>query len=123
MSNRPSNVTNLHAIAFLYLSMAKDDGQITESEAQLLIERLYKYNPENIEFNNQVIVETQNWLYSFTEINDLGIVVKELIDGLSTLSADMKSTILNDLEEIAQEDGFIHSNERELYNYLLEAFS
>jgi uncharacterized tellurite resistance protein B-like protein len=123
MANIPSNVTNLHAIAFLYLAMATDDGQLTESESKSVVQRLYEYNSENPDFNNQVIKETTDWFFSCADLNEKAMFFREMVAALNTLSASLKLAIVNDLEKIAQADGVIHENERVLYNYVLTAFT
>ena len=123
MATRPSNVTNLHAIAFLYIAMGKDDGALTDSETDLIVKSLFEYDSANPDFIKQAIDESSDWFFSCVDINEKSLIFKEMVDSLSSLNSSLKLAIINDLEKIAQADGVIHENEQTFYSYVLNAFN
>ncbi len=123
MAIRPSNVTNLHAIAFLYIAMGKDDGEITDSESELIVKSLFEYDSTNPEFIKQAIKESTDWYFSCADINEKVLIFMEMVDSLSSLNSSFKLAIINDLERIAEVDGVIHENEQVFYSYVLNAFN
>jgi hypothetical protein len=125
MANRPTNVTNLHAIAFLYIAMGVDDGELKKSESDLIVKCLFEYDSSNsnTDYFKEVIEETSNWIFSCADIDEKALIFKEMVDSLSTLSANIKLSIIKDLEKIAHSDGIIHENEQSFYSYVLTAFN
>ncbi len=111
----------LHDLALLYLGLAYGaDADLASAEEQEIVARLYRWQPDRDPALLQHVLRDAKLTY----LNDAsGARIDQAITALRTsLSADVRRSILDDLGHIARADGTVVEGEKVFIHTLREAW-
>jgi len=105
------NVTKLHLITFIYLTLADIDDNPTEKEMSKVIELIIEWGAEDKNAADQVIKEAFEWYMSAHDGNKIGSEIQNNFHVFEGFNEDHRKAILNDMIKIIKADGDLDPKE------------
>lgn len=111
----------LHDLAYIFLVLAHGtDNDLTETEAQVMLNKLKEWRPEESSYDMRSVLEAALDVYAAGE--DEEQLERSIGSVRQTLPREQRMAALNDLVKIANADGIFLDNEEDLINHLLAAW-
>ena len=108
---KQENLTTLHLIAFIYLTLAEIDNDPTDNEMSLAITKLREWGEDDPEATNRIINESFVWYMDSRDQNKIGQEIENNLHLFNGFNEDHRKAILNDMIQIIKADGNIDPQE------------
>jgi len=120
--SRPSEISTLDCLSFLYVCAMAHDGEVTGSESNILIEKIHEWEPGDQEAARLSVAKASNWWVASFEQGGIDAVATEFIFCLANVKGSVedaaKRAILGDLAAIFEADGKVTEGEQGLYDLI-----
>ncbi len=111
----------LHDLAFIYLVLAHStDSELSEKEEQVILQKLRYWQPRHSESDTRRVLEAARRRYALGP--DETALASSVTAVRSALPEEQRRTVLEDLVQIANADGFFLDNEEDMINHLMQAW-
>lgn len=114
------NVTKLHLMTFIYLTLADIDDNPTEKEMSKVIELIREWGAEDKDAADQVIKEAFEWYMSAHDENKIGSEIQNNFQVFEGFNEDHRKAILNDMIKIIKADGDIDPKETKFFGVIAD---
>ena len=104
---KKNDITKLHLIAFMYLTLADIDNDPTDKELSLAVSLLNEWGAEDKLATDKIIKESFDWYMIARDQNKVGSEIESNLHVLDGLNEDHRKSILNDMIKIIKADGNI----------------
>jgi len=112
---KKNNITKLHLIAFMYLTLADIDNDPTDKELSLAVSLLNEWGAEDKLATDKIIKESFDWYMIARDQNKVGSEIESNLHVLDGLNEDHRKSILNDMIKIIKADGNIDPKETKYF--------
>lgn len=111
----------IHELAFLYILVGHSDGEeLTPDTIDVMVDRLHEWRPKRSNEQVREIVRRALQVYADEPDKDL---IHDSVEALKeALPTTHRLTVLDDLHTVAQADGAMTRNERQLIHSLAQAW-
>ena len=114
------NVTKLHLMAFIYLTLADIDDNPTEKEMCIAIDLIKEWGVEDKHAADVVIKETFEWYMTARDENKIGSEIQNNFHVFDGFSEDHRKVILSDMIKIIKADGDIDPKETKFFGVIAD---
>ena len=114
------NVTKLHLMAFIYLTLADIDDNPTDKELSLAVSLLNEWGVEDKIAADKVIKESFEWYFSARDENKIGSEIESNLHVFDGFNEDHRKAILNDMIKIIKADGNIDPKETKFFGVIAD---
>jgi uncharacterized tellurite resistance protein B-like protein len=114
------NVTKLHLMAFIYLTLADIDDNPTEKEMSIAIDLIKEWGVEDKHAADEVIKETFEWYMAARDENKIGSEIQNNFHVFDGFSEDHRKVILSDMIKIIKADGDIDPKETKFFGVIAD---
>lgn len=114
------NITKLHLMAFIYLTLADIDDNPTEKEMSIAIDLIKEWGVEDKHAADVVIKETFEWYMAARDENKIGSEIQNNFHVFDSFSEDHRKAILNDMIQIIKADGVIDPKETKFFGVIAD---
>lgn len=114
------NVTKLHLMTFIYLTLADIDDNPTEKEMSKVIELIREWGAEDKDAADQVIKEAFEWYMSAHDENKIGSEIQNNFHVFEGFNEDHRKAILNDMIKIIKADEDIDPKETKFFGVIAD---
>ena len=112
---KKNDITKLHLIAFMYLTLADIDNDPTDEELSLAVSLLNEWGAEDKLATEKIIKESFDWYMIARDQNKVGSEIESNLHVLDGLNEDHRKSILNDMIKIIKADGNIDPKETKYF--------
>jgi len=112
---KKNDITKLHLIAFMYLTLADIDNDPTDKELSLAVSLLNEWGAEDKLATDKIIKESFDWYMIARDQNKVGSEIESNLHVLDGLNEDHRKSILNDMIKIIKADGNIDPKETKYF--------
>jgi uncharacterized tellurite resistance protein B-like protein len=112
---KKNDITKLHLIAFMYLTLADIDNDPTDKELSLAVSLLNEWGAEDKLATEKIIKESFDWYMIARDQNKVGSEIESNLHVLDGLNEDHRKSILNDMIKIIKADGNIDPKETKYF--------
>ncbi|NBY29245.1 MAG: TerB family tellurite resistance protein [Sphingobacteriia bacterium] len=118
--SRPKNLSPLDCLSFLYFTAISHDGEITESEIDVFIEKLLEWVPNQIDEVKKSMAQAIDWYTKSNEQGGLDAIAGEFGFCLGVVKENFenKRAVMNDLAAIFEADEKVTKGEQALYDLI-----
>jgi uncharacterized tellurite resistance protein B-like protein len=111
----PRNLTKMHLMAFIYLTLADIDDDATENEMSLAITKLREWEEDDQELVTRIIKESFEWYMAARDANKIGTEIGNNLHVFEGFNEDNRKALLSDMIEIIKADGNVDPKETEFF--------
>ncbi len=112
---KKNDITKLHLIAFMYLTLADIDNDPTDKELSLAVSLLNEWGAEDKLATDKIIKESFEWYMIARDQNKVGSEIESNLHVLDGFNEDHRKSILNDMIKIIKADGNIDPKETKYF--------
>jgi len=112
---KKNDITKLHLIAFMYLTLADIDNDPTDKELSLAVSLLNEWGAEDKLATEKIIKESFDWYMIARDQNKVGSEIESNLHVLDGFNEDHRKSILNDMIKIIKADGNIDPKETKYF--------
>lgn len=120
--SRPSKISVLDCLSFMYYCAMVHDGEITESELNVLIDKVLEWVPNDKAAAGPSISGAQDWWIASNKQGGIEAIAVEFVYCSRIVKENVedaaKRAILGDLAAIFEADGKVTKGEQALYTLL-----
>ncbi len=112
---KKNDITKLHLIAFMYLTLADIDNDPKDKELGLAVSLLNEWGAEDKLATEKIIKESFEWYMIARDQNKVGSEIESNLHVLDGFNEDHRKSILNDMIKIIKADGNIDPKETKYF--------
>jgi uncharacterized tellurite resistance protein B-like protein len=112
---KKNDITKLHLIAFMYLTLADIDNDPKDKELSLAVSLLNEWGVEDKIAADKIIKESFEWYMSARDQNKVGSEIETNLHVFDGFNEDHRKAILNDMIKIIKADGNIDPKETKFF--------
>ena len=116
----PRNLTKMHLMAFIYLTLADIDNDATETEMSMAITKLREWEEDDQVLVTRIIKESFEWYMTARDENKIGTEIGNNLHVFEGFNEDQRKAILNDMIQIIKADGNIDPKETEFFSVIAD---
>ena len=120
--SRPSKISTLDCLSFLYVCAMTHDDEITDSESSVLVAKILEWKPDDPDAAFLAVKTAVAWWTRSNEQGGFDAIAKEFAFCLVIVKGKFedkaKRAILGDLAAIFEADGKVTKGEQALYDLI-----
>ena len=117
---KQEDLTGLHLMAFIYLTLAEIDNNPTKNEMSLAVSKLKEWGENDPAATSRIIKESFEWYMAAQDENNIGLEIEKNLHLFDGFNKDHRKALLNDMIEIIKADGNIDPEETKFFRAIAD---